>query len=86
MRGGYPHDTMTRGEGETSYPHIPPVAYPFTPLWWGSPLPYPPHYDILTGGFGGTILTMKFSGNFFGKGGRLEPPHSNRWFGIFIER
>jgi len=60
---------MTHREGETSYPHIPPVAYPFTPLWWGSPLPYPPHYDILTGKKGGTILTMKFSGKFFGKKG-----------------
>jgi hypothetical protein len=54
LTNSYPHDTMTHREGETSYPHIPPVAYPFTPLWWGSPLPYPPHYDILTGGFGGT--------------------------------
>ena len=44
------------------------MAYP--PMW-GSPLPYPPHYDILTGQKGGTILTMKFSGNFLGKRGSI---------------
>jgi len=44
------------------------MAYP--PMW-GSPLPYPPLYDILTGVFGGTILTMKFSGNFLGKRGSI---------------
>jgi ATP-dependent helicase YprA (DUF1998 family) len=71
LTNSYPHDTMTHREGETSYPHIPPVAYPFTPLWWGSPLPYPPLYDTLTGVFGGTILTMKFSGKFLGKKGSL---------------
>jgi hypothetical protein len=44
---------MTHREGETSYPHYAPVAYPHYPLWWGSPLPYPPLYDTLTGVFGG---------------------------------
>jgi hypothetical protein len=62
---------MTHREGETSYPHYAPVAYPHYPLWWGSPLPYPPHYDTLTGVLGGTILTMKFSGKFLGKKGSL---------------
>ena len=62
---------MSHGEGDISYPHYTGWHTPLTPLWWGSPLPYPPHYDILTGGFGGTILTMKFSGNFFGKRGSL---------------
>jgi len=63
---------MTHGEGDISYPHYAPVAYPLNPPWWGSPLPYPPLYDTLTGGFGGTILTMKFSGNFLGKGVFIE--------------
>jgi len=44
------------------------MAYP--PMW-GSPLPYPPHYDILTGQKGGTIPSMKFSGKIFGKRGSV---------------
>ena len=49
------------------------MAYP--PMW-GSPLPYPPHYDILTGQKGGTIPSMKFSGKIFGKRGSVSTPTS----------
>ena len=42
------------------------MAYP---PWWGSPLPYPPLYDTLTGRKGGLIPSMKFSGKIFGKKG-----------------
>ena len=51
------------------------MAYP--PMW-GSPLPYPPLYDTLTGVFGGLIPSMKFSGNFFGKRGSVCTPTLNR--------
>jgi hypothetical protein len=58
-----------RGRGNKVIHTISPSLSMAYPPWWGSPLPYPPHYDILTGHFGGLIPSMKFSGKIFGKRG-----------------
>jgi len=64
-----------RGRGNKVIHTIPSGGSMAYPPWWGSPLPYPPLYDSLTGVLGGLIPSMKFSGKIFGKRGSVFYPH-----------